>query len=215
LLNFLLSNCTWDDGEVVATLRDPFDLLAKTNLSDVDVSTSGSGNSAKTEIWLGNQDSNLDKQSQSLLCYRYTIPQNTNVVRGLFVSPARRRGAGAGHLLAARSPAWQARKAGANHGSPPHRSHQRGLGQRVDGGKARLVPADARPACQGRCASRQEWLAHAAYAIVAARLSSAGPPIRHLKDRRALSANLPVPVRHAMLIAGISGCTFRRLSDEI
>lgn len=25
--------------------------------------------------WLGNQDSNLDKQSQSLLCYRYTIPQ--------------------------------------------------------------------------------------------------------------------------------------------
>jgi hypothetical protein len=26
-------------------------------------------------IWLGNLDSNQDKQSQSLLCYRYTIPQ--------------------------------------------------------------------------------------------------------------------------------------------
>jgi hypothetical protein len=25
--------------------------------------------------WLGNLDSNQDKQSQSLLCYRYTIPQ--------------------------------------------------------------------------------------------------------------------------------------------
>jgi site-specific DNA recombinase len=25
LLNFLLSNCTWEDGEVVATFRQPFD----------------------------------------------------------------------------------------------------------------------------------------------------------------------------------------------
>lgn len=28
-------------------------------------------------MWLGNLDSNQDKQSQSLLCYRYTIPQST------------------------------------------------------------------------------------------------------------------------------------------
>jgi hypothetical protein len=28
-----------------------------------------------TSNWLGNLDSNQDKQSQSLLCYRYTIPQ--------------------------------------------------------------------------------------------------------------------------------------------
>jgi site-specific DNA recombinase len=27
LLNFVLSNCTWEDGEVVATFRQPFDLL--------------------------------------------------------------------------------------------------------------------------------------------------------------------------------------------
>ncbi len=27
--------------------------------------------------WLGNLDSNQDKQSQSLLCYRYTIPQES------------------------------------------------------------------------------------------------------------------------------------------
>jgi site-specific DNA recombinase len=30
LLNFLLSNCTWEDGEVIATFRQPFDLLAQT-----------------------------------------------------------------------------------------------------------------------------------------------------------------------------------------
>ena len=30
LLNFVLSNCTWEDGEVIATFRQPFDLLAKT-----------------------------------------------------------------------------------------------------------------------------------------------------------------------------------------
>ncbi len=30
LLNFVLSNCTWEDGDVVATFRQPFDLLAET-----------------------------------------------------------------------------------------------------------------------------------------------------------------------------------------
>ena len=30
LLNFLLSNCAWEDGEVVAAFRQPFDLLAET-----------------------------------------------------------------------------------------------------------------------------------------------------------------------------------------
>jgi hypothetical protein len=30
LLNFVLSNCTWEDGEVIATFHQPFDLLAET-----------------------------------------------------------------------------------------------------------------------------------------------------------------------------------------
>ena len=30
LLNFLLSNCTWKDGELTATFRQPFDMLAET-----------------------------------------------------------------------------------------------------------------------------------------------------------------------------------------
>ena len=29
-LNFLPSNCTWEDGEVVSALRQPFDLRAET-----------------------------------------------------------------------------------------------------------------------------------------------------------------------------------------
>ena len=32
LLNFVLSNCTWENGEVVATFRQPFDMLAETAL---------------------------------------------------------------------------------------------------------------------------------------------------------------------------------------
>jgi hypothetical protein len=31
--------------------------------------------------WLGNLDSNQDKQSQSLLCYRYTIPHKQLILQ--------------------------------------------------------------------------------------------------------------------------------------
>jgi hypothetical protein len=48
-LNFLLSNCTWEDGEVVATFRQPFDLLAETAVS---ASRAEAGKPGKTEIWL-------------------------------------------------------------------------------------------------------------------------------------------------------------------
>jgi site-specific DNA recombinase len=30
LANFVLSNCTWENGEVVATFREAFDMLAET-----------------------------------------------------------------------------------------------------------------------------------------------------------------------------------------
>jgi hypothetical protein len=52
LLNFLLSNCTWEDGEVVATFRQPFDLLAETNVSAAGAGAGEMASSAKTEIWL-------------------------------------------------------------------------------------------------------------------------------------------------------------------
>jgi len=54
LLNFVLSNCSWDDGEVVATFRQPFDLLAQTTAISTRAATNSGPNSAKSEIWLGN-----------------------------------------------------------------------------------------------------------------------------------------------------------------
>jgi site-specific DNA recombinase len=59
LLNFVLSNCTWEDGEVVATFKQPFDLLSETAAIASRSEGNGGGNSAKSKIWLGRQDSNL------------------------------------------------------------------------------------------------------------------------------------------------------------
>jgi site-specific DNA recombinase len=53
LLNFVLSNCTWDDGEVVATFRQPFDLLAETTAIGARAASNETAKLAKTEIWLG------------------------------------------------------------------------------------------------------------------------------------------------------------------
>jgi site-specific DNA recombinase len=60
LLNFVLSNCVWDDGEVRATFRQPFDLLARTAAIGARHESGTMADSAKNEIWLGDQDSNLD-----------------------------------------------------------------------------------------------------------------------------------------------------------
>jgi site-specific DNA recombinase len=60
LLNFVLSNCTWDDGEVVATFRQPFDMLAETTTAATLNEAGESSELSKTEIWLGDLDSNQD-----------------------------------------------------------------------------------------------------------------------------------------------------------
>src|SRR5262249_39020250 len=52
LLNFVLSNCTWQDGEVVATFRQPFHLLAETTAAASRATADETTKSAKTEIWL-------------------------------------------------------------------------------------------------------------------------------------------------------------------
>jgi site-specific DNA recombinase len=54
LLNFVLSNCAWDDGQVVAELRQPFNLLAETVADEAIAEPGRAGASAKNEIWLGN-----------------------------------------------------------------------------------------------------------------------------------------------------------------
>ena len=53
LLNFVLSNCSWEDGKVVATFRQPFDLLAETAAIAARHQAGDGGNLAKNEIWLG------------------------------------------------------------------------------------------------------------------------------------------------------------------
>jgi site-specific DNA recombinase len=53
LLNFLLSNCVWRDGEVEANFRQPFDLLAETTAIAAQSTTLEEGDLAKSEIWLG------------------------------------------------------------------------------------------------------------------------------------------------------------------
>ena len=58
LLNFVLSNCSWEDGEVVATFRQPFDLLVETTAIAVRQKAGNTANLAKSEIWLGRLDSN-------------------------------------------------------------------------------------------------------------------------------------------------------------
>jgi len=52
LLNFVLSNCTWEDGEVVANFRQPFDLLAETAVSAARAAAGDTAKTAKSEIWL-------------------------------------------------------------------------------------------------------------------------------------------------------------------
>jgi hypothetical protein len=48
----VLSNCVWEDGEVVATFRDPFDILAETTTAAALAEMGESVKSAKSEIWL-------------------------------------------------------------------------------------------------------------------------------------------------------------------
>ena len=60
LLNFLLSNCSWEDGVVRATFRQPFDLLAETTaLAARHEAQESAVSSGKNGIWLPEQDSNL------------------------------------------------------------------------------------------------------------------------------------------------------------
>ena len=67
LLNFVLSNCSWEDGEVVATFRQPFDLLAETTAVAARSTAGNNGNSSKNEIWLCLQSSAIQSAQNSLL----------------------------------------------------------------------------------------------------------------------------------------------------
>ena len=58
LLNFLLSNCTWKDGELDATFRQPFDMLSDTIKAHRSPSLDMGIQQAGFENWLPGLDSN-------------------------------------------------------------------------------------------------------------------------------------------------------------
>ncbi len=58
LLNFVVSNCSWQDGELTATLRQPFDLIAETMAIEAKRKTAGEVSNGLSEIWLPGPDSN-------------------------------------------------------------------------------------------------------------------------------------------------------------
>ena len=58
LLNFLVSNCSWQDRELTVTLRQPFDLIAETSAINAKRKAAGEVSSSLSEIWLPGSDSN-------------------------------------------------------------------------------------------------------------------------------------------------------------
>ena len=58
LLDIVLSNCTWGGGEFQTVLKQPFDLIAKTNHKARLARTDFMPEMGKNEIWLGDVDSN-------------------------------------------------------------------------------------------------------------------------------------------------------------
>jgi site-specific DNA recombinase len=58
LLNFLLSNCTWEDGKVVAIFRQPFDMLAGTVCETRNECAAETASAPVFENWLPGPDSN-------------------------------------------------------------------------------------------------------------------------------------------------------------
>jgi site-specific DNA recombinase len=59
LLNFVVSNCSWKDGQMTPILRQPFDLLAQTSIIAALQAVNENPKLTKREIWLGDEDSNL------------------------------------------------------------------------------------------------------------------------------------------------------------
>ena len=70
LLNFVLSNCSWQDGTIQVTFRQPFDIIAQSTGIAAGREAGKITDSAKTEIWLGDLDSNQGCPGQSREFYR-------------------------------------------------------------------------------------------------------------------------------------------------
>jgi len=60
LLDFVLSNSTWQDGALIPTFRQPFDLIAEVAAASKAGNDGGALNSPGHPVWLGDLDSNQD-----------------------------------------------------------------------------------------------------------------------------------------------------------
>jgi site-specific DNA recombinase len=70
LAEFSYIDSAWEDGKVVATFRQPFDMLAETATVAPRMAVGESAISTRSEIWLGDLDSNQDCSVQSREFYR-------------------------------------------------------------------------------------------------------------------------------------------------
>jgi site-specific DNA recombinase len=58
LLDFVLSNCSWEDGEMVAAFRQPFDISAETAVAERQKKAAGMISDRLSVNWLPGTDSN-------------------------------------------------------------------------------------------------------------------------------------------------------------
>ena len=92
LLNFLLSNCTWNDGVLTAKFRQPFDMLAETITAVRSETASESGFGGGIDNWLPEQEPNRLFQAPDKASFfaAYAI-EFVGLSSGLML-PARARG---------------------------------------------------------------------------------------------------------------------------
>jgi site-specific DNA recombinase len=55
LLNFLLSNCTWQKGILTVEYKEPFDMLAETVVAAARVEAAQGAEMAQKQVWLWTQ----------------------------------------------------------------------------------------------------------------------------------------------------------------
>ena len=58
MLDLLVSNSSWKDGELAVTYREPFDTIAKTATTQRALAPTGTSEEARSEVWLRLLDSN-------------------------------------------------------------------------------------------------------------------------------------------------------------
>ena len=70
LLDYIVSNCSWANGRLSVELKQPFDLIAEVVKKAASVETKSGPEAARSEVWLGERDSNPHWRSQSPQSYR-------------------------------------------------------------------------------------------------------------------------------------------------